>query len=252
MSGKLDVLRRARFDEHVGESAEWWVAVQPSTERDGQLLDALSTAPLAEATVAAALRLDERLASQVSRKMMKVNRAWSAFDAQKLSLGHRILENAASVLRTRASHILTHMRSGVGLGLPASFDVAAISSAFCACAELTRTRLYAPSSDAEKDREGGRWLVSSDAVMASPGFGAASKSRGRTEAVDAGSEEVHKSLLYVSENLICALYYVAEAMTVEELSRNASSFRSVLGVCEAFDAHSFICETGRRLGKLLG
>jgi hypothetical protein len=264
MSGQLDMLRRVRFDEQNGEAAEWWAAVQPSTERDGQLLDALCTPPIVASAAAAALRLDERQASQVSRKMMKVNRAWSVFDAQKLSLGHRILENAASVLRARASHILTHMKSGQGLGLPGSMDIAAIASALCACAELYRTRSFAaaavvteahPSGDLDKSR----WLVSSDAVMASPGFGAASRNRsgpsqtaGRSETVDAGSDEVHKSLLYVSENLICALYYVAEAMTVEELSRNSAAFRSVLAVCEAFDAHSFLHETGRRLGKLLG
>lgn len=252
LTGQMDAMRRVHY-EGQREAAEWWTAVQPSTDRDTLLLDAICTPPIAAPAAAAALRIDDRLASQVSKKMMKVNRAWSVFDAQKLSLGHKILESAAGVLRARASHILTHLKSGAGLGLAASFDVASITAAFCACANLYRTRPYAAESALSADRDrNNSWLVSADAVLASPGFASTARPRGARAVDSEASEEVHKSLLYVSENLICALYYVAEAMTVEELSKNTTSFRSVLTACEAFDAHSFLSETGRRLSKLLG
>jgi hypothetical protein len=66
-----------------------------------------------------------------------------------------------------------------------------------------------------------------------------------------GVASIDKTLSFVTENLICAIYSISLNMTSKELAEKSTDLQACLRICEEFPPHSFISEVGRWLGKLI-
>lgn len=66
---------------------------------------------------------------------------------------------------------------------------------------------------------------------------------------NAGNSSIDRSLAFVTENLICALYCISQSHSSKDLAAVSAELQNSVRYCERFPAHSFISEVGRWLGK---